>query len=77
MYYIKTSDGSYIETLIQREKIPLFNRDTKVFKLSNGSIMKTNNFKFLNTVKNVPEGSIRGEILWEYKDSDVTDFIVY
>ena len=76
MYYIKAASGGFIETLIEREKIACLSRDIKVFKLSNGKVIKTNNFMFHDIVKDVPEGAICGEVLWEYKEKDVTDLIL-
>ena len=77
MYYIKAASGGFIETLIESEKINCLSRDVKVFKLSNGKIIKTNNFTFCDIIKDVPEGAICGEVLWEYKEKDVTDLIIY
>ena len=77
MYYIKTANGEYIETEINKEKLTYLSRDIKVFKLSNNKVIKTNNFTFFDIVKNVPEGAISGEVLWDYKERDVTEIIVY
>lgn len=77
MYYIQTSNGEYIETEINKEKLIHLSRDVKVFKLSNNKVIKTNNFTFFDIVKMVPEGSISGEVLWDYKERDVTEFLVY
>lgn len=77
MYYIKTSTNEFIETSIEKDKLQFLSRDIKVFKLSNNKIIKTNNFTFYDIVKNVPEGAISGEVLWEYKEKDVTDLLVY
>ena len=77
MYYIKTANGEYMETEINKEKLTYLSRDIKVFKLSNNKVIKTNNFTFFDIVKNVPEGAISGEVLWDYKERDVTEIIVY
>ncbi len=77
MYYIKTATEEFMETEITKDKILYLSRDIKVFKLSNNKIIKTNNFTFYETVKNVPDGAISGEVLWDYKEKDVTDSIVY
>ena len=77
MYYIKTATGDFIETEISSEKIVFLSRDTKVFKLSNNKVIKTNNFTFYDIVKSLPEGAISGEVLWDYKDKDITEFLVY
>jgi hypothetical protein len=77
MYYILTANGDYIETEINKEKLEYLSRDTKVFKLSNNKVIKTNNFTFFDIVKKVPEGAIRGEVLWDYKDRDITETLVY
>ncbi len=77
MYYIQTANGDYIETEIKKEKLEYLSRDTKVFKLSNNKVIKTNNFTFFDIVKKVPEGAIRGEVLWDYKDRDITETLVY
>jgi hypothetical protein len=77
MYYIKTATDEFMETSIDIEKIATLSRDIKVFKLSNGKIIKTNNFTFYEIVKDVPEGAVSGEVLWDYKEKDVTDRILY
>ena len=77
MYYILTANGDYIETEINKEKLEYLSRDTKVFKLSNNKVIKTNNFTFFDIVKKVPEGAIRGEVLWDYKEREITETIVY
>jgi hypothetical protein len=77
MYYIRTSTGEFMETEIPTEKIQYLSRDVKVFRLSNNQVIKTNNFTFYDTVKSLPEGSISGEVLWDYKEKDVTDVLVY
>ena len=77
MYYIQTANGDFIETEINKEKLIHLSRDVKVFKLSNNKVIKTNNFTFFDIVKRVPEGAISGEVLWDYKDRDVTEFLVY
>ena len=77
MFYIETSAGEFMETEIAIEKIKYLSRDVKVFKLSNNRVIKTNNFVFHDTVKRLPEGSIRGEVLWDYKERDITDTVVY
>ena len=76
MYYIKAASGGFIETIIECTKIECLSRDTKVFKMSNGKVIKTNNFMFRDIVKDVPEGAICGEVLWEYKQKDLTDLIL-
>jgi hypothetical protein len=76
MYYIKAASGGFIETRIEHMKIECLSRDIKVFKLSNGKVIKTNNFMFHDIVKDVPEGAICGEVLWEYKEKDLTDIIL-
>jgi hypothetical protein len=70
MFYIETSAGEFMETEIAIEKMKYLSRNVKVFKLSN-------NFVFHETVKSLPEGSIRGEVLWDYKERDITDTVVY
>ena len=77
MYYIRTANGGYIETIIEKEKIPYLSRDIKVFKMDNNKVFKTNNYTFGDLVKNVPDGFICGEVIWDYKEKDVTDLIVY
>jgi hypothetical protein len=79
MFYTRTSDGNYVKTVIPDYKAPMINRDTKVFKLSNGSILKTNNQIFLEVVPKVPEGYLSAEVLWDgtYKPSDITHTILY
>ena len=77
MYYIQTSNGEYMETEINKEKLTHLSRDIKVFKLSNGKVIKTNKFTFFDIVKKMPEKAISGEVLWDYKEKDVTEFIVY
>jgi hypothetical protein len=77
MYYIQTANGEYIETEINKEKLLHLSRDIKVFKLSNNRVIKTNNFTFFDIVKRVPEGAISGEVMWDYKERDVTEFLVY
>ncbi len=77
MYYIQTANGEYIETEINKEKLTHLSRDVKVFKLSNNRVIKTNNFTFFDIVKRVPEGAISGEVLWDYKERDITEFLVY
>ena len=77
MYYIQTANGEYIETEISKDKIMHLSRDTKVFKLSNNKVIKTNNFTFFDIVKKMPEGAISGEVLWDYKEKDVTEILVY
>jgi len=77
MYYIKTATEEFMETEITKDKILYLSRDIKVFKLSNNKIIKTNNFTFYDIVKNLPDGAISGEVLWDYKEKDVTDSIVY
>ena len=77
MYYISTSTGEFIEVEIPHKKIPLLSRDVKVFKLSNDRVIKTNNYAFYDIVKSLPEGAISGEVVWDYKDKDVTDVLVY
>ena len=77
MYYIKTATEEFMETEITKDKILHLSRDTKVFKLSNNKVIKTNNFTFYDIVKNLPDGAISGEVLWDYKEKDVTDSIVY
>lgn len=77
MYYIQTANGDFIETEINKEKLTYLSRDVKVFKLSNNKVIKTNNFTFFDIVKRVPEGAISGEVLWDYKEREVTESIVY
>jgi hypothetical protein len=77
LFYTKTSSGEFIETEVTVNKITHLSRDVKVFKLSNNRIIKTNNYAFYDTVKSLPEGAISGEVLWDYKDNDVTDVLVY
>jgi hypothetical protein len=77
MYYIQTANGDFIETEINKEKLTYLSRDIKVFKLSNSKVIKTNNFTFFDIVKRVPEGAISGEVLWDYKERDITEFLVY
>jgi hypothetical protein len=77
MYYIQTANGDFIETEINKEKLAYLSRDVKVFKLSNSKVIKTNNFTFFDIVKRVPEGAISGEVLWDYKEREVTESIVY
>jgi hypothetical protein len=77
MYYIQTANGDFIETEINKEKLTYLSRDVKVFKLSNSKVIKTNNFTFFDIVKRVPEGAISGEVLWDYKERDITEFLVY
>jgi len=77
MFYTKTSSGEFIETQITPKKLAYLSRDVKVFKLSNNQVIKTNNFTFYDTVKSLPENAISGEVLWDYKDKDVTDVLVY
>lgn len=77
MFYIKTSSGEFIETQITPKKLAHLSRDVKVFRLSNNQVIKTNNFTFYEIIKSLPEGSISGEVVWDYKDKDVTDVLVY
>jgi hypothetical protein len=77
MYYIQTANGDFIETEINKEKLTHLSRDVKVFKLSNSKVIKTNNFTFFDIVKRVPEGAISGEVLWDYKERDITELLVY
>ena len=77
MFYIETSTGEFMETEIPTKKIQYLSRDVIVFKLSNNRVIKTNNFIFYDIVKSLPEGSISGEVLWDYKEKDVTDVLVY
>ena len=79
MFYAKTSDGNYVKTVIPDYKVPMINRDIKVFKLSNGSILKTNNQIFLEVVPKVPEGYLSADVLQDgtYKPSDITHTILY
>jgi len=79
MFYTKTADGNYVKTRVPPDEVPIFKRDTKVFKLSNGSLLKTNNQMFLEVVSKVPEGCLTAEVLWDggYKESDITHTIMY
>ncbi len=77
MYYIRTSTGKFMEIEIPQKKMTYLSRDVIVFKLSNDRVIKTNNFIFYDIVKSLPEGSISGEVLWDYKEKDVTDVLVY
>ena len=79
MFYTKTADGNFVKTRVPYEEVPMINRDTKVFKLSNGSLLKTNNQIFLEVVPKVPEGSLTAEVLWDgdYKESDITHTVLY
>jgi hypothetical protein len=77
MYYIRTSTNEFMEVEIPQKKMTYLSRDVKVFKLSNNRVIKTNNFTFYDIVKSLPEGGISGEVLWDYKEKDVTDVLVY
>ena len=78
-FYTKLSDGNFMMTQVSPDEVPMINRVTKVFKLSNGTIIKTNNQLFFDIVPKVPEGYLSAEILWEpdYKVSDITQTILY
>ena len=77
MFYTKTSDGNFIETQVPPDEVPMINRDIKVFKLSNGTILKTNNQLFFEIVPEVPEGYLTAEVLWDYKPSGITHAVLY
>ena len=77
MYYIRTSTGKFMEIEISQKKMTYLSRDVIVFKLSNDRVIKTNNFIFYDIVKSLPEGAIRGEVVWDYKERDITDTVVY
>ena len=77
MFYIETSTGEFMETEIPTEKIQYLSRDVKVFRLSYNRVIKTNNFVFYDTVKSLPKGAICGEVVWDYKERDITDTVVY
>jgi hypothetical protein len=77
MFYTLTYERSYVKTVIPDYEVPMVDRETKVFKLSNGSILKTNNHVFLEVVPKVPEGYLSAEVLWDYKPSDITHTMLY
>jgi len=77
MYYIRTANGEFIETIIEKDKMDYLSREVKVFKMDNNKVFKTNNYTFGDIIKNAPESSICGNVIWEYKEKDVTDSIIY
>jgi hypothetical protein len=77
MFYAKTSDGNFVKTWVPNDEVPVMNRETWVFKLSNGSVLMTNNQIFSDIVPKVPEGYLTAEVLWDYKSSDITHTIMY
>jgi hypothetical protein len=77
LFYVKTSNGEFLKTIIDPKCEIIFNRDIKVFKLSDGTTIKTNRFTFLESLKSLPESAISGEVIWNYQEKDVTEFLVY
>jgi len=76
-FYTKTTDGNFIATRISNYMISMINRDAKLFKLSDGTIIKSNNHVFFDIVPEIPDGSLMGEVIWDCHPDEITHTILY